>query len=173
MAENTVLVRPVTRADAADLQANCLVRNTVAEVQALIEDNLRLAAEGKGIHLVAELAGQAVGMLVLVRNGHPLYNHRADLFSVVVCYRRWRQGIARRLVQEALARARQMGVTILETSCRAGTPAEEVYRHLGFREYGRLPGGMVEPWGDRACFDQTYLYQPADDPAGAKPEAAS
>ena len=53
-----------------------------------------------------------------------------------------------------------MGIEILEVGCRGGTPAEEVYRRLGFIECGRLPGGIVEPWGERRAYDEVSFYMP-------------
>lgn len=41
----------------------------------------------------------------------------------------------------------ELGIDILETSARGGEPAKEVYRRLGFREWGRVPGGMHQSWG--------------------------
>jgi hypothetical protein len=53
-----------------------------------------------------------------------------------------------------------MGVEILEIGVRGGTPAEEVYRRLGFAEYARLPGGIKEPWDGGGVFDEVLLYLP-------------
>jgi hypothetical protein len=55
-----------------------------------------------------------------------------------------------------------MGVEILEIRVRGGTPAEEVYRRLGFIEYACLPGGIKEPWGDGNVFDEVLLYLPVE-----------
>jgi len=51
---------------------------------------------------------------------------------------------------------------ILEIGVRGGTPAEEVYRRLGFTEYARLPQGIKEPWGDGNVFDEILFYQPVE-----------
>jgi GNAT superfamily N-acetyltransferase len=93
---------------------------------------------------------------------HPLFAHRAELDDVVVHRDYQRQGIARRLVEEARDYARSMGIEMLETSCRGGTPAEQVYPRLGFIEYGRLLRGIKEPWGDHHVFDMVYFYQPLE-----------
>lgn len=69
-----------------------------------------------------------------------------------------RRGIARRLLAGSLARAAEMGIEILETSARGGEPAEHVYRRLGFREWGRLPGGLHQSWGKVRVFDEVYFY---------------
>ena len=47
---------------------------------------------------------------------------------------------------------------MLEISCRGGTPAEGAYRGLGFVEWGRLPGGLVEE--DGTAFDEVHSYLP-------------
>jgi hypothetical protein len=52
------------------------------------------------------------------------------------------------------------GHRVLETACRAATPAEAVYRRLGFIEWGRLPGGIRESWGERRVFDAVYFTMP-------------
>jgi GNAT superfamily N-acetyltransferase len=82
------------------------------------------------------------------------------LFNMVVCDQYQRRGIARRLVASLRDHAAQWGVEILETSVRGGTPAEEVYRRVGFQEYGRLPRGLAEPWGAKQVFDEVYFAMP-------------
>jgi GNAT superfamily N-acetyltransferase len=103
----------------------------------------------------------------LVRNAHPLYAHRGELASLVVHPNYQRQGIARRLVEEVCEYGASVGLEILETGCRGGTPAEDIYPRLGFREYGRLPGGIVEPWGDRQVFDEVSFYMPMKRASGS------
>jgi hypothetical protein len=53
-----------------------------------------------------------------------------------------------------------MGLEILEVGCRGGTPAEAVYPRLGFVECGRLPRGIVEPWGACQAYDEVSFYMP-------------
>jgi acetyltransferase len=79
---------------------------------------------------------------------------------LVVKYELWGKGIARRLVVECKKQVLEMGIEILETGCRGGEPAEAIYPRLGFIEYGRLPGGLMEPWEDRKVFDEVYFYMP-------------
>src|SRR5215469_4970549 len=57
----SVLIRPVRREDASDLQTNCFSRNTLEEVQQQIESSLAGMANGQGVHLVAEVDGMVVG----------------------------------------------------------------------------------------------------------------
>jgi hypothetical protein len=46
---------------------------------------------------------------------------------------------------------------ILELSVRGGCKAEDVYRHYGFREFGRLPGGVQEAWEGGKIYDEVYM----------------
>jgi GNAT superfamily N-acetyltransferase len=87
------------------------------------------------------------GGVTQIRNSHPLYAHRGELASLVVHADYQRRGIARHLVEAICKYAASMDLEILETICRGGTPAEDVYPRLGFRKCGRLPRGIVESWG--------------------------
>lgn len=153
-----VEIRPVEDGDAAGIQLSCYTRNTVQQVQAMIAEHATKARDGKAVQLVAVLDGAVVGTAILGRCEHDLYAHRAEVLGLVVAPEHQRQGIARRLVAACAEHARTMGIEILEIGCRGGTPAEEVYRRLGFIEWGRLPGGIREPWGENRAFDSVRFY---------------
>jgi len=155
-----IVVRVVRPGDAAMLQSHCFVKNTVEEMAARIDENLHGYAEGEVIPLVAEVDGVVVGNAMLKRNAFGLCRHRADLFDMVVCGEYQRRGIARRLIEALRGHAAQNGVTILDTSVRGGTPAEEVCRRVGFQEYGRLPGGIVETWDKCSVYDEVFFWMP-------------
>jgi GNAT superfamily N-acetyltransferase len=97
--------------------------------------------------------------LVVDSVGHPLHAHRGEVTSLVVDPRYQRRGIARRIV-EATREHAATGIEILEVGCRGGTPAESVYPRLGFVEYGRLPHGIAEPYGERHTYDEVFFYMP-------------
>ena len=159
----TVVVRPVKPTDAAQLRDHCFSANTLAEVEARIAHYVRTQQEASAILLVAEVNGIVVGTGTLTRRAHPLHAHRGEVNSLVVHPDYQRQGMARRIVETMREVACSMGIAILETSCRGGTPAEHVYPRLGFAEYGRLPGGIVEPWGERRqTYDEVFFYQPVE-----------
>ena len=66
---------------------------------------------------------------------------------------------ALRLIEECKKLGTEIGIKILEVGCRGGEQAETIYKHLGFVEYSRLAGGLVEPWGENNEFDDVNLYQ--------------
>jgi len=159
MTIDDVTVRPVRLSDAPDLRENCFSMNTLEQVQSRIEANIQQAEERTGLQLVAEVGGIVVGTGGMKRLSHPLEAHRAVLVDLVVHIDYRRQGIARGLVEECCVHATSLGVEILETSCRAGAPAEKVYPRLGFMEWGRLPRGIIEPWGERTAYDLVCFYR--------------
>ncbi len=158
-----IIIRPVEPTDAAQLREHCFSANTLAEVEERIAHNLRAHREGTEAHLVAEVDGVVVGTGGLVRKTHPLHAHRGELVSLVVQPHYQRRGIARRIVAELCRYVKEFGLQILEVGCRGGTPAEVVYGRLGFVECGRLPGGIIEPWGERRVYDEVSFYVPVAD----------
>ena len=115
---------------------------------------------GSGWRECGPSAFAAVGHAVLRRKRHPLHRHRAELTDIVVCLTYQRRGIARRLIEALRGHAPRIGVTTIETSVRGGTPAEEVYRRVGFQECGRLPAGLVETWGDCGVYEEVFFWMP-------------
>lgn len=152
-------IRSVTITDAVQLQANCFSAVSVEQVEDALRATLAATANGKELQLVVELDGAVVGSATLIREGHRLRAHRAGLFGLVVHPDYQQRGIARQLVDTLAAHAQALGITILETSCRGGTDAEQVYGRLGFTEYGRLPQGLLETDEEPVSFDEVYFYR--------------
>jgi predicted N-acetyltransferase YhbS len=155
-----IIIRPVKPTDCEDLQRNCFVRNTLEEMKANLAANIEQVKAGNAVQLVAVDNGAVVGNVILLRKNHPLHAHMCELYSVVVANTHWRRGIARKLINEAVKCAAELGLKLVLISVRGGEPAEQVYRKLGFIEYGRLPGGIVEPWNDNAVYDEIFFYLP-------------
>ena len=154
-----IVVRPVQQDDAISLQANCFTANTIEQVQEALAHTKTATADGQELQLVAVVNGQVIGSATLIRDSHPLRSHRAGLFGLVVNPAFQKRGVARQLVDALLVHAQAMGIEILETSCRAGTGAEQVYPKLGFTEYGRLPRGIYQTWGEPTVFAEVYFYR--------------
>lgn len=155
-----VIVRPVKLSDVSDLRENCFSMNTLEQVQSRIEAKIQEHEEQKGLQLVAEVDGLVVGTAGIKRNPHPLEAHRAELVDLVVHGDYRQQGSAHRLVEEYCVHGVALGIEILEAGCRTGTPAEKVYPRLGFIEWGRLPRGIIESWGEHRAYGLLYFYRP-------------
>ena len=160
MSDTDVVIRLVEQKDAEHLLENCFSMSTLEKTQARIARNLRAFSEGNAVQLVAEIGGEVMGTVMVMRKAHPLEAHRAEVFDLVVHPDYQRRGIARRLVEACKPYAVQMNAEILEVSCRGGADAETVYRHLGFIEWGRLPRGFIEPYGEYKVYDAVHFYQP-------------
>jgi GNAT superfamily N-acetyltransferase len=157
-----IIVRPVEAKDAVQLRENCFSANTLAEVEANIKERIQGFERGTLIHLVAEVEGIVVGTGMLTKKEHPFRAHRGTLGSLVVHPDYQRRGIARCIVRAMHGYATEMGIEFLEVGCRGGTPAEEVYAHMGFVECGRFPRGLIEPWGEHAVYDEVSFYMPVE-----------
>jgi GNAT superfamily N-acetyltransferase len=149
-----VAVRAVRPDDAQSLHANCLSGWTLEQVREAVAASARASEQ---VTLVAIADGMVVGTASLRRRQHRMQRHRAEFEGVVVYPPYQRRGVARRLLEEARRRAAALGVAVLESSTRGGTEAETALRRLGFREYGRLPGGFVD---EGRVFDHVLLYAP-------------
>ena len=114
-------------------------------------------AAGARVVLAAWADGELVGTVQLDLGTPPNQPHRADLAKLLVMGRARRRGIARRLMTEAEAAARESGRSLLVLDTRAGDPAETLYRALGWTEAGRIPGYALDP--DGTPRETVFFYQ--------------
>jgi len=159
-----MIIRPVELRDVENLRDGCYPWNTVDQVADMVNENIERAACGAGAQFVADLEGVIVGTVSLAVHEHGLRRHRAVVSGLVVSHRHTRRGVARRLIEACRAEAARLGCSILEISCRAGEPPEVIYPRLGFIEYGRLPRGLKETWGEGREFDEVLFYMPVPGP---------
>jgi ribosomal protein S18 acetylase RimI-like enzyme len=129
-----VKIRPVRLSDAQQVQESCFTMNTLDKVEDGIRQSLQGSVKGKEIQLVAEVDSKVVGIVSLIRQVHSLQSHRAEVAGLVVHPDFQRRGIARKLVEACQEKAQELGISLLEISCRGGEPAEQIYPRLGFME---------------------------------------
>ncbi len=156
--DTNIIIRQVKISDAEDLQRNIYSRDSLCQVEKIINKSLEKAKRGTAVHLVAEINSEVVGNMKVEFCQNVLEEHRGELFDVVVDQNHQKKGIARLLFDECKKLCFEKGLLILETSARGGTSAETVYKRLGFIKYGKLPRGLREPWDEKKIFDQVFFY---------------
>lgn len=88
--------------------------------------------------LVAEQNGRVVGKLVLTPAGSPNNRHTGWITRTMVDPDLRRLGVVAFGVPSLVEKCEELGIEQVCIDVRAGTPAESIWRHLGFEEMGRL-----------------------------------
>jgi GNAT superfamily N-acetyltransferase len=96
-------------------------------------------AQGKCLLLAAWLDGQLAGTVQLDLAGQENQPRRAEVAKLLVDPAAQRRGVGRALMARAEQAALRLGRPLLTLDTRAGTPAEALYRALGWSEAGRIP----------------------------------
>ena len=99
-----------------------------------------------------------VGTGQLVAAAMPNQAHRMDLAKLLVHPNFRRRGIARRLMQTLIDRARSEGKKLLTLDTRTGDSAEPLYFSMGFQIAGTVPDFCRTPEGDH-LEATTYMYK--------------
>lgn len=110
------------------------------------------------ILLAARQDSTIVGTVQLDLVTKPNGNHRAEVQKLLVHRRVRRQGWGRKLMVavEAVAREAQRSLLVLDT--RKDTPAEKLYRSLGYTEFGIIPQYARDPDGSLAATVFFYRF---------------
>jgi ribosomal protein S18 acetylase RimI-like enzyme len=92
------------------------------------------------ILFLAERKGHIVGTVQLQPAESENGAHRGEIAKLLVHPSWRRQGIARTLMMTLEDEARAASKTLLVLDTREGDPSNDLYRTLGYREAGRIPG---------------------------------
>ncbi len=114
-------------------------------------------ASGDRVLFVAEDASGPVGTVQLEIIRKPNQPHRCEVAKLLVHRRARRRGIARKLMQALEAEARRQGRTLLTMDTVNGSPAETLYRGLGFQAAGVIPRYALGTTG--ALEDTLVMYK--------------
>jgi GNAT superfamily N-acetyltransferase len=114
-------------------------------------------ALGKAVLLVAWQDGALAGAVMLLLDTPENQPHRADVAKLMVDPAARRHGVGRALMQRAEQAARGIGRRLLLLDTRRGTPAEALYRALGWRELGTIPALEIGP--DGAAADVVFFWK--------------
>ena len=114
-------------------------------------------AGARAVILAARDASGIVGSVQLHPAWAPNQPHRADVAKLLVHRRARRRGLARALMADLEARAAANGFTLLVLDTCQGTPAEALYRGLGWTEVGVIPHFALTPDGGNC--DTVFFYK--------------
>ncbi|RYG44472.1 GNAT family N-acetyltransferase [bacterium] len=106
--------------------------------------------------LLARSEGRALGTVSLAPAHQPNQPHRAEVAKMLVHPDGRRKGIARRLLEELEAVAREQGITLLTLDTEAGGDAENLYRSMGYTMVGTIPDFALDAAG--ASFVAATFY---------------
>jgi GNAT superfamily N-acetyltransferase len=95
----------------------------------------------------AESDGKIIGSVQLDLCGKENGRHRAEVQKLLVHSAFRGRGVSTRLMRAAEDFARADGRTLLVLDTQAGSVAESVYRHLGWRPAGQIPDYAANPNG--------------------------
>jgi ribosomal protein S18 acetylase RimI-like enzyme len=115
------------------------------------------------ILLVAEHLGRIVGTVQLQPAESDNGRHRGEVAKLLVHPEWRRQGIARALMTALEEEARATGKTLLVLDTREGDPSNDLYRALGYREAGRIPGWARDAGGGLST--TVFWYKPLESPS--------
>ena len=118
----------------------------------------RLSPRPGRVTLGAFEEGRLVGILGLMRERHAKLAHKAFVWGMYVAPELRNRGIGRELVKEALKHAREMpGVRQVYLGVNAiNLPAVNLYKSMGFEEFGREPGFMLL---DGVLYDEIHMVR--------------
>jgi len=106
---------------------------------------------------VAEEGGEVVGTVQLSLCGKENGRHRADVQKLLVLRARRGKGISTALMKAVDEYATDHGRTLLVLDTIAGSPAEFVYRRLGWQKVGEIPEYAAMPDGELRA--TAYYYK--------------
>ncbi len=119
---------------------------------------LRPRLAGGGIVLLAaEADGRLVGTVQLQLASQPNQAHRADLAKLLVHPDARGRGIATALVRAIEAEATALGRTLITLDTVTGSPADRLYRRLGYVAAGAIPDYARMP--DGPLVETTLFYK--------------
>jgi len=115
-------------------------------------------AAGEQILLVASHDGRPAGTVMLGLDTPPNQPHRADVKKLLVHRRARRHGLARALMQAVEQEARKRGRILLTLDTEHGSPAEGMYKTLGYTPFGIVPRYAITADGQSVA-DCAFFYK--------------
>ncbi|MFJ7158195.1 GNAT family N-acetyltransferase [Streptomyces sp. NPDC101118] len=138
-----------------------------AEAAAWWESLLPAVSDGTLTVWTALDGDRVAGTVSLRRETKPNGRHRAEVNKLMVHRAARGRGLARALLAELERHAAHEGLVLLHLDTETGSPAEGLYRALGWQEAGTVPDFAADPAG--VLHPTTIFYKSAHAPAGGGP----
>ena len=130
---------------------------TLDDAAAYWQTVLPAVEDGGSLLFVAREADRVLGTVQLGIRQFPNQPHRADLKKLLVHRSARGKGVATALMAAAEAEAARRGKVLLVLDTATGSPAEDLYRRIGWTVSGIIPDYALYPDG-RFC-DTTVYYK--------------
>jgi GNAT superfamily N-acetyltransferase len=146
--------------DLAELLLDAHASNMALGLRApLTHERARDAWRGLGERelLCAFDGGRVVGSVVIARASADNGGHRAEIQRLAVAAPHRGTGLGTALLAAAVARAHEVGLTLLWLSTHAETASDRFYANRGWTRYGVVPGWAELPDGSLAANAFFYL----------------
>ncbi|WP_019871031.1 GNAT family N-acetyltransferase [Salinispora oceanensis] len=137
---------------------------TAAEVRTIADPTLAAIADGPDRLLLGYADDRLVAMAIFTDNRFHLKTHYRVLTRVMVHPDCQGEGYGLELMRAAERIGRRWGLAALQITVRDGLGLDRFYRHLGYREVGRLPGALRVAAGDDRDELHMWLDLSADRP---------
>lgn len=120
-------------------------RQTIKKERKWLDEQLKAIRRRNAVMIVAEVDGKIAGNCQIRRRAAYKRVRHTGTVGVSVLKKFRGMGIGEMLMRKTMAEAeKRMGVGLLTLSAFANNPiAPNLYRKLGFRECGRLPGAFL------------------------------
>lgn len=115
---------------------------SLEEERVFLNRELRKIKENKGLLLIVETNKKIIGVSHINR-GVRISSH-IGTFGISIAKDFRGKGIGKKLIKTIIAESKKLaGIKIIELECFASNDAAcKLYKSCGFKEYGRLPGGL-------------------------------
>lgn len=123
--------------------------------QRLVRDLDRELRAGRAHLLVAGSEGHFLFQATLVQSGSPNNRHMAGIFRAMVDPAERGQGLMWRTWPVFISKCEELGISLVHIDVRAGSPAEKIWKHMGFKPFGVLPGYSRI---NGQSYDGIYMY---------------
>lgn len=153
------IVRPIKIKDWRDVAKYLFIKSSPKEVKEGITQDLKDMAVNKKLVCVVEVDIKVVGICSFSKPNSPIKQHLVEITGAVVNEKYRGKGYFSKMIKFGINWAEQNGAIMTVISVRKGTDAEKIYRHMGFIQYGELPEGIKEPWGNKETFDEIMFYR--------------